>query len=269
MKIIAIKSWTLFAAGILLALSVWTCSLPHEPGPQPSEIVDTEFNPALNVLGILRLDGEPNSSYVYIERAYRYQELDDLGPDEAFILIISDATVHVQGLGDTTSYFFTYRLDSLRGEIYADSTFFPAAGETYTLTITHPDFPTLTDTTKVPEEPRIDESSLVVMGPLVDFDLLPSRNTYLYDIYLLSPNDSLHNRIPNPDSAPIPITLPTSAEVGDPLAVHIYGYDANLAEYLTSMIPLKPQTYQETVTTVTGGYGAFGSVSATELSVTW
>ncbi|UCH10553.1 MAG: DUF4249 family protein [Fidelibacterota bacterium] len=269
MKTATINKWTLYVVGMLLTLSAWTCSLPHEPGPQPSTIVNTGFNPALNVLGILRLDGEPKSSYIYIERAYRYQELDDLGPEEAFILIVSDATVHVQGLGDTTSYVFTYEVDSLRGEVYTDSTFFPVAGETYTLTITHPDFPTLTDTTTVPIQPTLRGDSIGVFGQSIFFGLQTTSDTYMYDVYLLSPEDSIRRRIVNYDGedGEEPFFFEHSAGPGDTVAVHIYGYDANFKEYLTASIPLKPQTYTETITTVTGGFGVFGSVGVAKF--TW
>ena len=56
-----------------------------------------------------------------------------------------------------------------------------------------------------------------------------------------------------------------STAKGQPLLLEIYGYDANLAEYLTAATTIKYQTYLETVTTVTGGYGVFGSVSVREV----
>ncbi|MFB0517130.1 MAG: DUF4249 family protein [Candidatus Neomarinimicrobiota bacterium] len=253
-------------AGLLIALLA-ACSLPHEPGPQPSTIVETEFEPSLNILGILRLDDQPGSSFFYIERAYRYQELDTLEWDESFIPIVTDATVRVQGLGDTTSYLFTHELDSLRGEIYTNYDFFPVAGEQYHLTIEHRDFPTLTDTTVVPVKPAA-HSGPVVMEQGVYFELLTTADTDLYDVYLLSSSDSLHYRFSNPGTGPLPLFFNTAAEPGDTLTVHIYGYDANLADYLTTTITLKPQTYQETLTTVTGGYGVFGAVSAAKFSLT-
>jgi hypothetical protein len=256
-----------YLAGILLALAVWTCSLPHEPGPQPSTIVETEFDSALNVFGVLRLDGEANSSFFYLERTYQYQELDTISWDASFIPIVTDATVLVRGMFDTMTYEFTHELDNLRGEIYTNEDFIPAAGETYALTITHPGFSTITDTTTVPIVPILDADSVIVWGDMVYFQQRTTADVYLYDIFLLSSEDSLQYRFPNRDGATIPIAFQSTAPPGESMDIQVYGYDANLAEYLTTTITLKPQTYNETITTVTGGYGVFGSVSVAAVTV--
>ncbi|UCD39072.1 MAG: DUF4249 family protein [Fidelibacterota bacterium] len=263
MKIAVKRSWKLCPGGVLLALWFWSCSLPHEPGPQPSTIVKTEFDSAMNVFGVLRLDGQPRSSYFYIERTYEYQELDDIPWDSTFIPIVIDATVQVQGLHeDTFTYTFTQELDTLRGEIYTHPDFLPVAGETYALAITHPDFPTITDTTLVPFPPVLLGDSVDVLGQMVFFVIRTKADTDLYDVYILSPADSIHYRSVNHDGeGELHLFFETEAEPEDPLEVQIYGYDANLMDYLTAMITLKPQTYNETVATVTGGYGVFGSVS--------
>lgn len=261
------KSIGKLSGGALLAAVLWTCSLPWDPGPQPSTIVETEFDSAMNVLGILRLDGEANSSFFYIERTYQYQELDTLSWDESFIPIVTDAAVRVQGMADTTSYAFTHTLDSLRGEIYTNEDFVPAAGETYTLYVEHPDFPTITDTTTVPAVPALDADSVIIWGDMVYFQQQTASDVFLYDIYLLTATDSLYTRFVNQDGVTVPVALPNTAPPTESVDIHVYGYDANLAEYLTTTITLKPQTYQETVTTVTGGYGVFGSVSVAKVTV--
>ncbi|MFC1483717.1 DUF4249 family protein [Candidatus Neomarinimicrobiota bacterium] len=256
-----------YLAGILLALAVWTCSLPHEPGPQPSTIVETEFDSALNVFGVLRLDGEAKSSFFYIERTYQYEELDTISWDESFIPVVTDATVLIRGMGDTTTYEFTHELDSLRGEIYTCNDYIPLAGETYTLTITHPGFPTITDTTMVPAIPALYADSVIVWGDMVYFQQRTAADVYLYDIIMLSSEDSLQYRFQNRDGSTIPIAFQSTAPPEESVDIQVYGYDANLAEYLTTTITLKPQTYNETVTTVTGGYGVFGSVSVAAVTV--
>lgn len=252
--------------GLLAALLAAACNLPHEPGPQPSTIIETPFEPGLNILGVLRLDYQPGSSFFYIERAYRYQEMDTLEWDESFIPIVDDATVIVQEIGATTADTFAFEVNTLRGQVYTNHDFTPVARELYALTITHPELDTLTGTTVVPVPPSID--TLAVVGQQVAFQLLATADTYLYDVYLLSPSDSLHYRFANPGTGPLPIFFNTTTGPGDTLAIHIYGYDANLADYLSSPITIKPQTYLETVTTVTGGYGVFGSVSVAKMGLT-
>jgi len=251
----------------IAALYCVACDLPHEPGPQPSTIIETPFEPGLNVLGVLRLDDEPGSSFFYIERAYQYQEMDTLEWDESFITVITDAKVQVQGMDDTTTYIFTHELDSLRGQVYTDSGFTPVAGEQYALTIEHLDFPSLTDMTIVPVRPAI-HSAPVVIDQTVYFELVTTTDTYLYDVYLISASDSIRYRFVNYEGdGELPIYFNTATGPTEPIEIHIYAYDANLAEYLTSVITLKPQTYLELMTTVTGGYGVFGSVSVAKMGL--
>ena len=256
---------TFFIAALYFA----ACDLPYEPGPQPSTIIKTPFKPGLNILGILRLDDQPGS-FFYIERAYQYQELDTLEWDESLITTIYDAKALVQGMADTTTYRFKHELDSLRGHIYVDvdHDFTPVAGEQYMLTITHPEFPTLTDTTIVPAQPALVGDSIAVSGHTVSFRIQTALDTYLYDIYLISPSDSIHYRLVNYEGlGDLPVFFNTTGGPDEHISIHVYGYDANLAEYLISPITLKPQTYLELVNTVTGGYGVFGSVSVFKMEL--
>jgi len=254
----------------IVALYCVACDLPHEPGPQPSTIIPTPFEPGLNVLGVLRLDDEPGSSFFYIERAYRYQELDTLEWDESFIPVITDAKVQVQGMDDTTTYIFTHdhELDRIRGQVYIDSGFTPVAREQYALTITHNELDTLTDTTLVPVKPAIESISVDTVAQTVSFQLRTTADTYLYDVYLISASDSIRYRFVNYEGdGELPINFNTATGPREPIEIHIYAYDVNLAEYLTSVITLKPQTYLELMTTVTGGYGVFGSVSVFKMEL--
>jgi hypothetical protein len=119
----------------------------------------------------------------------------------------------------------------------------------------------------VPEVPALSADSVTVGGNMVSFRQQTAADVFLYDIYLLSSTDSLYTRFVNHDGMTVPVALPNTAPPTESLDIHVYGYDANLAEYLTTTITLKPQTYQETVTTVTGGYGVFGSVSVARVTV--
>ena len=251
----------------IAALYCVACDLPHEPGPQPSNIIDTPFEPGLNILGILRLDDQPGS-FFYIERAYQYQELDTLEFDESFIPIIDDATVTVLGIGETTVDTFTFEVDTLRGQVYANHDFTPVAREQYALTITHNELDTLTDTTLVPVKPAIESISVDTVAQTVSFQLLTTADTYLYDVYLISASDSIRYRFVNYEGdGELPIYFNTTNAPTEPIEIHIYAYDVNLAEYLTSVITLKPQTYLELMSTVTGGYGVFGSVSVFKMEL--
>ena len=78
----------------------------------------------------------------------------------------------------------------------------------------------------------------------------------------------MHYLFANQGEGLLPITFNPTAGPGQTMTIHIHGYDANLAEYLTAATTIKYQTYQETVTTVTGGYGVFGSVSVSKFTLT-
>ena len=105
-------------------------------------------------------------------------------------------------------------------------------------------------------------TTLTISENILSFDLLTTTDTDLYDVYLfLTEEDILHQRLANQAAEHRPVRFDLSSAKGQPLRLEIYGYDANLAEYLTAVTTIKYQTYLETVTTVTGGYGVFGSVT--------
>ena len=251
-----------FAIFIVVLIGT-ACDLPYEPGPQPSTIIETDFEPGLNILGVLRLDDSTGTSFIHIEQACRTEEI----YDEDFPLIIEDAETVVRGATDTTTYPFVFEADTLRPYTYTHPGFIPTAGEQYALTITHSTLDTLTATTVVPVKPYIDPTTLTISENTLSFDLLTTTDTYLYDIYLISPSDSLHYRFANQGEGLLPVAFNPTVGPGQTMTIHIYGYDANLAEYLTAVTTIKYQTYMETVTTVTGGYGVFGSVSVFKMEL--
>lgn len=248
-------------AGTVLVLCWTACDLPHEPGPQPTSIVDTDFEAALNIMGVLRMDDRGGSSFIHVERAYQIEETDTVGWEEYFVPIVSDADVSVKPADDTKTYVLTFEEDSIRGGIYTNHDFMPLEEEQYSLTIRAPDLPELTATTLVPVKPSIDSTSLVVSKRSISFDLVTTVETGLYDVYIISQNDTLHQRMVSQYEGKISVQFNLPSDGGQPRWIEIYGYDSNLTEYLTASITIKPQTYQETVTTVTGGFGCFGSLS--------
>ena len=251
--------WVAIAA---LSGLVSQCDLPTDPGPQPSTIIETQFEPGMNILGILRGDGTPGSSFIYVERAFVYSELDSLELDESFIPLIDDATVELRLLRDGTLYNFYFEVDSIRGAIYQNPTFSPQPGEAYGITIYHDELPTLTDTTVVPFTPVILSASPPGDNEAVSLVLQSAADIYMYDVYFMTGEDTTRQRIVNPGTGPIELTHQLVGSI-DSLTIQLAGYDANLTEYLTATVPIKPQTYNETIRTVTGGYGVLGAVSLT------
>lgn len=252
-----------FAIFIVVLIGA-SCDLPTEPGPLPTTIIETEFKPGLNILGVLRLDDSTGTSFIHVEQACRTNEIYDVD----FPLIIEDAEVIVKKIEDTTIYLF--EADIFRPYVYTHPGFIPTDSVHYAITITthtHPELPTLTDTTIVPVKPSIDSTALAVSEDTLSFDLLTTTDTDLYDIYLYLEGDILHQRLANQVAERRPVRFDLSTAKGQPLWIEIYGYDANPAEYLTAVTTIKYQTYLETVTTVTNGYGVFGSVSVAKFGL--
>ncbi len=232
-----------------------SCDLPTDPGPMPVDIIHTEFEPGHNILGVLRLDDNPGSSFIRVERAYKTEEI-----TEDFASVVNNANVTI--IAEDTST-FTFISDTTRGDIYTDSSFVPVEGVKYVLTVSSPDLPELTATTQVPNYPTIDEY-IHTPQQSVSVTILSSPSIDLYDVYLISDIDEIQVRIVN-ESENISISFDLSELSGDPSTIEIYGYEKNLSEYLQSSITIKPQSYHETVTTVSNGYGCFGAVSKTTI----
>ncbi len=246
-----------------MVLLFFGCDLPTEPGPMPTDIIVTEFEPKLNILGVLRNDGVEGSSFIRVERAYRYEDVDE----QNFSTVVDDAEVTVQ-YSAGADYAFVFVTGTDLGEVYKSSSYLPGSGENYQLTITADGFPDVTANATIPYPPAIDSTSLEVTTSNVNFELLSADDVGLYDLFLICENDTLDKRLvpSGENSLQVEFTIPSAA--GEPVQAEIYGYDVNLSEYLISAITIKPQTYLETVTTVDGGYGCFGSLSKSVIDFT-
>lgn len=247
---------------ILLAifpLIFLTCDLPHKLGPQPTEIIPTEFEPGHNILGILRLDDVANSSFIRVERAYQTEELSN-----TFSVLIENATVTIAQ--DSNNYTFAPVTDSIRGFIYTNDQFKPIVGKQYFLSIKSPDLPDVTADTKIPSRPIVIDSSINVTEKQIKFTIKLSSDIKLYEVFILSETDDISRRLSN-DDKDLLIEINLSKLNGTPKLIEVYGYESNLAKYLSSSFTIKPQTFHEIVSTVNDGYGCFGALSKTTVNL--
>lgn len=241
--------------GLAVTLFICGCDLPTEPGPQPTIIIETEFIPGHNILGILRMDEIPGSSFIRVERAYKTTEI-----TEDFSAVIDNALVTVSWMD--TSAVFEYSPDD---EVYLNENFVPQIGIEYSLSILSESLPTLTAKTSILED-MADEPSVSINNNQISVLITPSPSIELYDVYLVSDFDRIYHRISG-DSNQLELSIDLGGLNGNPKTVEIYGYDANLSEYLQTSITIKPQSYHETVTTVENGYGCFGAVKVIEVDL--
>ncbi len=255
---LSLKILVLVLLGTLL-----TCDLPHEPGPMPGNIIDTEFVPGLNILGVLRADNVRGSSQFHIGRALTTEEIYAFDVD----YIVNDALVRVIDQSTNIEYLFSHTQDSLEFGIYRDSTFAPIPGHQYDLEISAPGFPTLTATTLIPESPEIVENSLIADQSSVSFQLVSTLNTYEYQIYLICEKSIIEQKITSSGSLNQAVIFELQTEYGLPEFILISANDQYLTSYSNSAISFLPNTYHADGSTVTNGYGVFGSVAITSLEL--
>lgn len=257
MKIFIHKMLVLLGMALAIPVKWQSCDLPWQPGPMPNTIIETEFIPGLNILGMVRLDDTTANSFVYVERAFATDEY------EAWVdtlPIIKDAQVHISGSSDTTSYDFQY-YGNLSNHKYVNADFRPIAGETYHLTIIAPGLPELTASASVPHLPEIDTNSVQVSTTDLSFNLRTTDDAYLYDVYLLCENGQLLNRFTNDRTTVKELKFKLNNNCGAPLAIRIFSYDQNMASVSNATSSIIPQSFLETISTVEGGYGCFGAIS--------
>lgn len=240
-----------------IGLDWQSCDTPWQPGPAPSTIIETEFVPGLNVLGVVRLEDTTANSFVYVERAYAADEYDAWSDT---LPIIKNAQVRISGSGDTTSYIFRY-YDNLSDHKYINVDFRPVAGESYHLTISAPGLPELTASASVPHLPEIDTNSVQVSADEVSFRLRTTADAYLYDVYLFCENGQLVEKFTNNQISIKEMKFKFGSSLGNPLAIQIFSYDENMASVADATSSIIPQSFLETISTVEGGYGCFGAVS--------
>ncbi len=243
---------------VLATLAAWqSCDLPWQPGPMPDAIIETEFVPGLNILGVVRLEDTTASSFVYVERAYATDEY-EIWVDT--LPIVKNANVRISGTSDTTGYIFHYYGEQSNHK-YINPDFRPVACETYQLTITAPGLPDLFASTKVPHVSEIDSGSVVITDGGVNFNLRTTSDAGMYDVYLMCENGQLVNRFANNGAIVQELQFKLSNNLGAPLVIQVFGYDENLTTILNATSSIIPQSFLETISTVEGGYGSFGSVS--------
>ncbi len=249
------------------------CDLPWNPGPQPTYFDTHDFQPGLNVLGIIRpgtTKGLPQS-FVHLEKSHAYLDF----PDS---LEVKDAKVqlylyHESTIIDSTLLIYTdfgglflkheYRHWQLES---ANSTL---GGQTYGISCKKSGYPALTAITTVPLVPVIQNDSISINAGQCEFTLLRDTRVGAYDIYLIFGKKQYYKRLlpSGVGNTAVKIYLENDSVKEGKLV--IYAYDLKLSEYITYNIVIKPQTYQSNYSTVNNGYGCFGSLNLLEKTLTF
>ncbi|MBC8377262.1 MAG: DUF4249 family protein [FCB group bacterium] len=245
---------------ILTSVFLCTCDLPHQPGPMPTEIVETEFQPGLNIMAVLRADDQAGTSFININRALTTEEIysDSI---ENFSPQINYAKV--SSIDSGAEYQFVRSEDSSDWGSYFDTTLSVGAGEAYDLEISAPGFPTLTGHTIIPDKPQLVANSLLIGSDKVSFQIQHHTSAFEYKLYLFFAASVLDKVVKPTNGNIIEVDWDFSTLNGSPLYLGLTALDENLTRYGNSPISFIPNTYHPDGSTVSGGYGCFGSVAIT------
>ncbi|MCF7826709.1 MAG: DUF4249 family protein [Candidatus Marinimicrobia bacterium] len=249
---------------ILSAVIIFNCDLPHQPGPMPTEIVATEFEPGLNILGVLRADGVTGTSFININRALTTEEIysdtiENFSPEVDY--------VKVSSISSGSEYQFIRAEDTTDWGNYRDSTLNVVAGEVYDLEISAPGFPTLSGHTTIPNQPHLVANSLHIEVENISFEIDHHVSAYEYKLYLIFADTILDKVVKPANGNSISVDWTFDMEYGAPLYLMLSALDENLTRFGNSPISFIPNTYHPDGSTVDGGYGCFGSVAITLINL--
>jgi len=237
-------------------------------GPQPSFIEKEEYVSKLNVLGILRpgLKERYPLSFVHLEHSVPATE----EYPEAITITDGWVTVsHCKGntVFDIVRFYYTDFNGIFTEREYRYEGFYPEPGATYKISCKKEGFPELTGETTVPNVPVIVNNSLSTSASVLSLTLARDPLAALYDVYLFAGEKEFFTRVFRPEEGDIDVSLQFVKGTENEGTVIIYAYDLNLSKYMTTTVIIKPNTYQPLYTTVTGGYGCFGSMNVLEQKV--
>ncbi|NQV41374.1 MAG: DUF4249 family protein [Candidatus Marinimicrobia bacterium] len=251
-------------SSLIILLVTSACDLPHQPGPMPTEIVETKFEPGLNIMGVLRADDQPGTSFININRALTTEEIySDTIPN--FSPQVDYAKV--SSAESAAEYQFRRSEDTSDWGNYFDTTLTVEAGMIYDLEISAAGYPTLTAFTRVPNKPQLVANSLIVSSDAVSFQMQHHASAYEYKLYLFFAEAVLEKVVHPTIGEIIDIAWGFGNDRGDPIYLQLIALDENLTRYGDSPISFIPNTYHPDGSTVEGGYGCFGSVSVTSLEL--
>ncbi len=251
------RSW--FISIIILTLFMFSCDLPHQPGPMPTEIVETEFEPGLNILGVLRADDQFGTSFININRTLTTEEIysdsiENFAPSVDYVRVMS--------LSDSMSYNFSQsNVNASDWQDYNNTYLHANAGETYELEISAPGFPTLTGQTIIPDKSQLVANSLLIGSDKVSFQIQHHSSAFEYKLYLFFAEGILEKVLKPLTVNNLSVDWSFGIDDGAPYLLMISALDENLTRYGNSPISFIPNTFHPDGSTVSGGYGCFGSVS--------
>ena len=237
------------------------------PGPQPSWLDEHDYQPFLNVFGVLRPDavnGMP-LSFIHLEETFPFNTY----PDSVEIKdgLVTVYRYEAGAIIDSVIFLHTH-LDSMfsRPE-YRNPEFFPQSGKRYGISCQKGGFPELTSETTIPSVPVIIEDTVQLVDTRYAFTIERDSLAELYDIFIWDGVKTHFKRLRRPETGNIDVEFPLDRHHDSEGTVVIYAYDLKLSEYMTYNVSMKPNTYRAAYSTVHNGFGCFGSLNILEKTV--
>ncbi|MCH7528558.1 MAG: DUF4249 family protein [Candidatus Marinimicrobia bacterium] len=241
---------------IILGGLLFSCSLPTEPGPQPSSLIDTESESGLVVFGVFRPDA--GMSFIEVGGSFSLET----GGDQANAPWSKPDVVVVDSISGEIFYFETDPRDTANTHFYLDE-FIAQVGHTYQVTVAAPDYEPLTGSTTVPVSPEIEAYLLGDIEFTLTVNAQPDIQSYEIHLSMSDGSSTIKNITSNGDAKLI-VDFTWSDLSLEATQFVVYGYERNLSEYLGTTVSIKPQSYQPQEYYVEGGFGVIGALNFTE-----
>jgi len=253
---------------ITLCFNVGCENLITGPGPQPKFIENQDHEPLLNIFGVLRPDklSDFPKSFIHLEKSF--SALEEY-PDS---LEIEDANVTIFTLEKSSavdSFRLNYtKFNSIFSKFeYRHKDLNPLPGKTYKICCKYEGYPELTSKTTIPYKPNILDES--VENSQLTLTIERDSFSQLYEIYFIVGQNIYYERILRPEAGNISVKMKIEKSGESQGYLMIYAYDLNLSEYKTYTVTIKPNTYQANYSTVTNGFGCFGSMNFLEKTISF
>ncbi len=235
------------------------------PGPQPIKLENTEHQPKLNVLGILRPDSTNgiSLSFVHVELSFPINDY----PDSA---IIPDANVKILKLErnsavDSSNFIYS-DFGVFPYKEYRSRFFSPTIG-TYRLVCQKEGFPIVKAQAMMVDMPQVEEGSFQVQDNTLSLNIIRDEQVGLYEVVLQRNSWMARERFLRPKQGNISVEFSLNNIPKGECVLKIFAFDNNLSEYFTANLSSKPNIYQKDFSTVENGYGCFGTMNFLEVEI--
>lgn len=251
----------LLATSSLLILLLCQCqkSIEIYAGlPMQPKNLNAEFKPGLNVFGMLKAGPTLDTINHFFEV---HQLLHIISGDTN--LIIEDADITL--IKNTTE---SFHLQPVNNGNYTHYLLNPQPGDVWNFECKADTF-IVQAQTRIPNTPEVDIDLVTFKNNEVQFEIMPDTTAFMYDIYYIKGTNFTHSRVIPEKGQPTRVQLNigsyTSTETN---RLYVIAFDKNYEKYVTtSNIFFKPNAYRPTFSTVSGGYGCFGSASSLMLDL--